>query len=399
MRNILLIIIDGLGDEPIPALGNKTPLEAAKTKNLDFLAKNGICGLVKPTFSTAIPTSEECHFALFGYDYKDYPVKRGLLTALGTGMKIKKGDVALRGNFGTVDKNFNMIDRRAGRITDTNHLIEVLNGMVIEGVKFLVKNAGEHRIGIMMKGKNLSPQISDGDLHYGKLEERIKKILPLKKNKKAIFTARVLNKFLEKAHLILKNHPLNKKREKRGLLPANYILTRGACSLINLPSFKKRYNLKSCCIAGKNLYKQIGKILGMDIIEVKGATGLPNTNLKGKILAAKRALEKYDFVFLHIKAADSLAEDGNFFEKKEFIEKIDKNLEPILRLKDVLIVVTGDHSTCSLLKSHCKIPIPTLISGVGRDKIEKFSEKDCQKGKFGKIKQINLMTKVLKYGK
>jgi len=399
MKKILLIVIDGLGDEPISQLKNQTPLEAAKTPNLDFLAKNGICGLVKPTFSTAIPTSEECHLALFGYDYKSYPVKRGLFTALGAGMKMKKGDVALRGNFGTVDENLNMIDRRAGRITKTEPLIKSLNGIVINGIKFLIKNAGEHRIGIVMRGKNLSPKISDGDPHYGKLEERIKKILPLKKNKKAIFTAQVLNKFLEKAHLILKNHPLNIERKKKGLPPANYILTRGASSLIKLPSFKRRYSLKACCIAGKPLYKQIGKILGMDLIKVKGANGLPNTNLKGKIQAVKRAFKNYDFVFLHIKAADSLAEDGNFLGKKDFIEKLDKNLELILKLKDVLIVVTGDHSTCSILKRHCKIPIPILISGTERDKIEKFSEKECKKGKFGKIKQIDLMKKILKYAK
>ncbi|MBZ9569740.1 2,3-bisphosphoglycerate-independent phosphoglycerate mutase [Patescibacteria group bacterium] len=410
---ILLIIIDGLGDESIPQLGNKTPLEVAYTPNLDFLAKNGICGLVEPTFHTAIPTSEESHLALFGYDARAYRIRRGIFTVLGTGMKIKAGDVALRGNFGTVDENKNMIDRRAGRIKNTQPLIESLNGMVIDGVKFLLKPAGEHRVGIILRGRNLSSQISDGDPHYGKLGKRAKKIIPLDKSYQAKFTAKVLSKFLEKAHQVFKDHPLNKKRKKTGLPPANYILVRGASSLQRIPGFQEKYKLKACCIAGKILYQQIGKILGMDLIRVKGANGLTTTNLKGKFEAAKRSLKKYDFVFLHIKATDSLAEDGNFIGKKKFIEKIDKDLKSILNLKNTLIVITADHSTCSLLKRHCKKLIPILVynakgdisskarykKGLKSDKVSEFSEKACEKGKLGKIKQINLMPKILLYSK
>jgi len=392
---ILLIIIDGLGDKPIPQLKNRTPLEVAKTPNLDYLAKNGICGLINPFYTTAIPTSEEGHLSLFGYNPKVYRIRRGLFTAQGAGLKMKKGDVALRGNFGTVDKNFNMVDRRAGRIAETQPLIESLNGIVIDDVKFLIRSAGGHRIGIILKGKNLSSQISDGDPHYGKLGKKAKKIVPLDDSKTAKFTAKVLNKFLKKAHLIFKSHPLNKKRKKKGKLPANYILTRGASSLIDLPTFKDKYNLKACCIAGKVLYQQVGKLLGMELIKVKGANGLPSTNLKGKIRAAKRALNKYDFIFLHIKATDSLAEDGNFKGKKEFIEKIDKNLASLIPLKDTLIVVTADHSTCCSLKRHCAVPIPTLIYGKNQDSVTEFSEKACKKGKLGKLDQIKLMPKLL----
>jgi len=288
-----------------------------------------------------------------------------------------------------------MVDRRAGRIKDPALLIKALNGMVIDNIRFLLKSATEHRVGIIMRGKNLSPNISDGDPFYGKLGKRARKIRPLDKSPKAEFTAKTLNKFLEKARLVLKNHSLNKKREKLGLFSANYILTRGASSLPNLPSFKKKYKLRACCIAGKFLYRQIGKILGMDLVKVKGANGLSNTNLRGKIQAAKKALRKYNFVFLHIKAADSLAEDGNFKGKKAFIEKIDKNLEPLLGLKNTLIVVTADHSTCCLVKRHCSEPIPVLISGSKQNLVKEFSEKACKKGKLGTIKQIDLMKNVL----
>lgn len=387
--------MDGLGDEPIPALGRKTPLEAARTPNLDFLAKEGLCGQVLVKFRGATPTSEETHFSLFGYDPEFYKIRRGIITASSTGMKVKKGDVALRGNFATVDEKLNMIDRRAGRIKNPEPLIKTLNGIEISGVKFLLKSASEHRLGIIMRGQNLSPNISDGDPHYGKLGKRARKIKPLDKSKEAAFTAKVLNEFLERAQEILKRHPLNKKREKKKLLPANYILVRGASSLRKLPSFREKYGLSASCIAGKFLYQQIGKILGMDLIKVRGANGRITTNLRGKFLAAKRALRKYDFVFLHIKATDSLAEDGNFSGKKEFIEKIDKNIQTLLNLKDVLIVVTCDHSTCSLLKRHCKRPCPLLIWGDGKDSVSKFSERACKKGKLGKIRQMKLMEEIL----
>lgn len=399
MKKIILIIIDGLGDGPIPALKNKTPLEAAKTPNLDQLAENGVCGLAKLKFRGATPTSEEGHFSLFGYNPETYKIKRGIITATGTGMKARKGDVAIRGNFATVDKELNMVDRRAGRIKDPHLLIKALNGIEIDGVKFLLKSAMEHRVGIIMRGKNLSPNISDGDPFYGKLGKKARKIVPLDKSSKAAFTAKTLNKFLNKACLVLTDHPLNEKRKKLGLPPANYILTRGASFLPKLPSFKKKYKLKACCVAGKFLYKQIGKILGMDLIKVKGANGLISTNLKGKIQAVKKALQKYNFIFLHIKATDSLAEDGNFRGKKEFIEKIDKGISPFLKLKDVLIVVTADHSTCCLVKRHCSEPVPVLISGSKQDLVKEFSEKACRKGKLGQIKQINLMKTVLKFAK
>ena len=398
---VLFIVIDGLGDEPIPDFGGKTPLEAAKTPNLDFLAKEGICGLAEPKFAGSIPTSEEGHFSLFGYDPALFKIRRGFFTAEGAGIELKEGDVALRGNLATVDEKMNVINRRAGRIKNARSLIEALEGIEIEGVKFLLKSATEHRLGIVMRGEGLSPNVSDGDPFYGKLEQLASKIIPLDKTEESQFTAKVLNRFLERAHLILKNHPKNKERKRKGLLSANYILIRGASAIPRLPSFKEKYNLEAACIAGKFLYQQIGNILGMDLINVREATGLTNTNLKGKIEGARKALRDYDFVFLHIKATDSLAEDGNFQGKKDFIEKIDESLESLrpINLKNTLIVVTCDHSTCSLLKRHCKRACPVLIAGSRKDEVQSFSEKACQKGGLGKIMQIDLMSRILAFSK
>lgn len=396
---IAFIVLDGLGDRPIKELKNKTPLEAADTPNLDYLAKNGVCGLMEPFFFPwqKNPRSATAHLALFGYNPRIYYLGRGPYEVAGIGMKMKKGDVALRVNFGTVDKNLKIIDRRAGRISNTRSLLKALSGIKIRGVKFLMAHSLGHRAGLILRGKNISEKISGNDIK--KVGIKAKKIVPLQKSKKALFTAEVLNEFLKRAHQILEHHPLNKKRKVQGLLPANYLLVRGAGRLKKTPSFYQKYRLKAACIAAGDVYKGIAKILGMVLIKVKRITGSTNTNLKGKFSAIKRKLKTYDFIFCHIKAADTLAEDGDFLGKKEFIEKVDKSIKSLISLKDTLTVVTADHSTCCKLKRHCKAPVPVLIyKSDGKrkgKKISGFSEKACKKDKLGKFKQINLMSKIL----
>jgi len=395
MKKILFIVIDGLGEKPIPQLNNQTPLEAATTPNLDYLAKNGVCGVVQPfKFSwQPYPTSDVAHLGLFGYDPKKYYLGRGVYEVSGIGMKLKEGDIALRVNFGTVDKNLKIFDRRAQRIEDTQPLVKSCQGIKIKGVEFILKKSYGHRAGLILRGKNLSPEITDGDPH--KIGVKVRKIKPKRKSESAEFTANILNQFLEKTHKILEKHPLNKKRVKQGLLPANYLLVRGAGQLKKVPSFKQKYGLSAACIAGGALYKGIAKVLGMKIIRVPGATGKPNTNLKNKFFYAKKFLKQYDFIFLHIKATDNLAEDGNFLGKKMFIEKIDKKISTVSKLNNTLVIVTADHNTCSLLKRHCNGAVPLLIWGANKkDDVSHFSEKDCKNGMLKKIPALNLMKKI-----
>jgi 2,3-bisphosphoglycerate-independent phosphoglycerate mutase len=399
MKKILLIIIDGLGDEKIPALGNKTPLEAAETPNLDYLAKEGICGLMIPfKFKwQEYPTSDVSHLALLGFDPRKYYLGRGVYEALGARVELKKGDVALRVNFATVDKNLKILDRRAGRIEKTKELITALNKIRIEGVQFFLKKAFGHRAVLRIRSnQKLSCNITDGDPH--KIGIKPKKIKPKDKTKEAKFTAQILNQYLEKAHQILENHPLNKKKRGTGFLPANYLLVRGAGSLKEIPTFHTKFGMKAACIAGGTLYKGIGKALGMDLIKVKGANGKPTTNLKGKFLAAKKTLKKYDFVFLHIKATDNLAEDGNWLKKKAFIEKVDKSLKPILDIKNAIVVITSDHNTSSKLKRHYFAPVPLLVFDKKEDNVSEFSENACKKGGLGKFNSLRLLAILKKLG-
>lgn len=392
MKKILLIVLDGLADDKIPELNYQTPLEAAKTPNFDFLAKEGICGTtVCWTKKGEVPTSEDTHFAIFGYNPEKFNPGRGVLEALGASIKIEKNDIFFRGNFATVDDNLIIIDRRAQRIEKTEKLIEALNKIKVEGAKIFLKKTFGHRFVLRLRGKGLSEKVSSNDPK--KVGAKVLEILPL--SKKAKKTAKILKEFLKKAKEVLQKHPENKKRKEKGKLMANYLLLRGASKMRKIESFQKKYGLKAAFVAGGTLYKGIAKYLGQKEIKVEGTTGMANTNLRGKILAAKKALKRFDFVFLHIKAADTFSEDGDFLGKMKFLEKVDKNLKPLLDLKDVLIVITGDHPTSSLLKSHKFGKNPVLIFGAKKDNVEKFSEKDCEKGGLGNFPQIELMKKII----
>ena len=189
---------------------------------------------------------------------------------------------------------------------------------------------------------------------------------------------------------------LNDKREKQGKLRGNYLLTRGPGYYKQLKSFKEKYNLDSCCIAGAGLYKGLGSIAGMELINVNGATGLPNTNIKAKFEAAKKALKKYNFVFVHVKPTDIYGENGDCKGKKEFIEKIDSALKVLMDV-NAIIVITADHSTPCSHKDHSGDPVPLLVYGAGKsDNATKFGEKECRAGSLGAIYGKCLMQTLLK---
>jgi 2,3-bisphosphoglycerate-independent phosphoglycerate mutase len=380
MKKIIFIVIDGLADEPIKAFGGKTPLEAARIPNLTFMAKNGFCGAVEPFMFDwqKYPTSEDSHLALFGFEPKRYDQGRGIFEALGVGVPLRSRDVALRINFATVDSNFIIKDRRAGRIEDTQALINDLNKIKIKGAQIFVKKAFGHRAVMRIRStKDISPEVTDSDPKViGKISLEVK---AKNKTKAAIFTARILNEFISQSSLVLKSHFINQERKKKGMLPANYILIRGAGRFRKLPSFKKLWGLKACCIAGGGLYKGIASALGMEIIKVKGANGRIDTNLKEKMSVAKRVLKKYDFAFVHIKAADNLAEDGNYAGKKSFIEKIDKQIKILLDVKNYLVVIVSDHKTCCEKKMHCAGDVPFLIFGGEKNNTLGFNEESCKK--------------------
>lgn len=365
MKKVLLVILDGLGDLKIKELENKTPLEAANTKNLDFIKKNGTFGFLKPfQFKEEdYPTSEGTHIALFGY--KDYFLKRGPYSAMGVNLPLNQGDIALRVNFATI-KDGIIIDRRANRIKNTDTLIKALSNIEIDKIKFDIKKGDAHRAVLVLRGDHLKDNLSSNDP-----KKEGKAPLKIKGDQR---TADALNAYIKKTHLLLNELEFNKKRA----FPANYLLVRGAGQFKKVPSFKEKYGLSAVCVAGGALYKGIAKTLGMDIIEDPLFTADIDTDLEGKFKAVKKALNSHDFVFLHIKGTDVCSHDGKFYEKKAFIEKIDKYFKEFLNLKDLLMIITGDHATPCKLKEHSSDNVPILIHGIKKEipllKGEEFME-------------------------
>lgn len=387
IKKAVVLIFDGLGDRPVKEFGNKTPLEYANTPHLDHLAGQGQCGLMYSLGRGLRPGSDVSHLEILGYPIKDYYTGRGPIEVAGLGFQLKKGDVALRGNFATVDAAWGIIDRRAGRITNVDVFAKAINGIIIDGIEFIVLAGTAHRAGVVMRGPGLSSNISDSDPHEeGK---PVGKVMPLDKSAEAIFTAEVLNKFLRKSHELLSNFEPNREREKAGKLPCNFCLTRGAGLVPHIPSFKEKFGLSACCIAGGGLYKGVGALLGMDVIHVEGATALPDTNIRAKFLEVIEKNKHYDFIFCHVKATDSLGEDGNYRGKKDFIEKADKEIPVLFNLPDDTVLFIGaDHSTPCELKAHSADPVPVLFTGkssIRVDDVNEYNETACAKGNLGII--------------
>ncbi len=390
---ILIILCDGMGDR---LTNGKTPLEAAKTPNMDKIARKGINGIMDTVKTGIRPGSDTAHLALFGYDPFEYYTGRGPFEAVGAGLKLRQGDIAIRCNFGTI-KNGKVIDRRAGRDeSGLDELTEEINKIRIRGVRVIFKRCMGHRAVLVLRGKNLSPNISDTDPEEIKVP--LSKSVPLDKRSNSVRTARILNEFTEKAIQILRNHRINRERIRMGKLPANVILCRGAGIISGFEPFGKRYGLKAACISATTLIVGVCKSLGMDIIEVKGATGHINSNISGKVSAAIKALNGYDFVFLHIKGTDEASHDGDFNSKKRMIERIDREvISPVLKkVKNTTIVLTADHSTPVSIKQHSADPVPIAILGdVRTDSVKKFSERECAHGGLNRICGQDLMNILL----
>jgi len=385
----LLVILDGVGD--IRAMGKGTPLEEAKKPNIDGLVEKGAVGLMSTLGRGLTPGSDTGHLAILGYDWKkEYP-GRGPLEALGVGMELKEGDVAFRANFATVMNN-RIVDRRAGRIEskEAKRIAKAVERIEIDGVEILFKHSTEHRGAVVLRGKGLSAKITDTDPHK---TGGLQKCEPLDKTKEAKKTAEIVNKWTKKVMEILSRHEVNKKRR----LPANALLLRGAGMHRKVEGFEKRFGMKAACIAGGALYKGVAKYVGMDVIQVKGASGDRNTDLEAKKKAVEQALKKYDFVFLHIKATDSFSHDGDFEGKKRFIEKIDRVVG--FDFESDVIVITGDHSTPWSLKRHAGHEVPILFSGelVRKDEVKRFDEYSAAKGGIGHIEGKDVMNMIKNY--
>jgi len=396
MKKAILLIIDGLGDLPTP----KTPLQAAKIPNLHKLATDGVTGMLAPVSRFVVPGSDTSHLNILGYDPEVYYPGRGPLEALGLGITLQEGDVAFRANFATV-KDGKIIDRRAGRIdTATATKLAERLSIRVDHVQAIFRNSVEHRGVLVLRGPGLSHLVSGTDSHSpsGELEP-CTALAP-----EAEKTADIVNKYTEFISGLLSSAPENKGREK----PANIVLLRGAGTYAKVPGFSERFALKAACVAGGALYRGIARYLGMDVFVVPGATGTKDTDLKAKANAAVKAIEgEYDLVFVHVKGCDNAGHDGDFTAKKAFLERIDKEMIPILSKSGASLIVTGDHSTPCSRKAHSGHEVPILVYNdiERRDDVGRFDEIACPHGGLGHIDGkdiipliLNLIEKAEKYG-
>lgn len=373
---IVLLVMDGLGGLPIKP-GGKTELEAAHTPNMDQLAAEGTIGQTIPIDHGIIPGSGPAHLSLFGIDPVKHEVGRGVLEAFGVGVAVKRGDVAARGNFCTIDADGKITDRRAGRISSEEALplVERLNSITLPGVQMEVKQVKEYRFAVVMRGEGLSPDLEETDPQrtgVAALDVKIKT-----DNEQARYTADLWNQWIAKAKELLAGQP-----------KANSLTLRGFATDPGLPSYQEMYGLKAACIAVYPMYRGVSQLAGMDVIRFEGESP------SDEFAALRRVWDDYDFFFVHIKKTDSYGEDGNFEGKVKIINGVDEAVPELLALKPDVLIITGDHSTPCKLKSHSWHPVPFLLwapETVRPDDQTSFGERACARGGLGTFLALETM--------
>jgi 2,3-bisphosphoglycerate-independent phosphoglycerate mutase len=369
---IVMLVADGLGGLPLEP-GGKTELETAATPNLDRLAARGTSGSSIPVLPGITPGSGPGHLGLFGYDPLEFKIGRGALEATGIGFELGPDDVAARGNFCTLDAAGLIADRRAGRIAseESFKVVERLQAVKIPGIETFVKPVKEHRFVVVFRGQGLDGGVADTDPQA----VGVAPLDPQPLSPAAARTAEVAKEFVRQARAILAGEP-----------KANGMVLRGFAAMPQLPGYAELYGLRAAAIAVYPMYKGRAQLAGMKL-------GGKAQSLDEQINELARHWEEFDFFFLHFKYTDSTGEDGNFAEKVRRIEELDRALPRIEALRPDVLIVTGDHSTPSRLKSHSWHPVPTLLVAdtCRPDGLAAFSEKDCLRGGFGIFPAKHLM--------
>ena len=414
---ILYLILDGIGDLPHPSIEDKTPLEAAKTPNLDRLAKNGSMGQVITVGRGIAPQSDIAVFNMLGYNFKNTPyVGRGVVESIGCNIDFKEGDLALRGNFATIDAAMNIVDRRAGRIItkeESTSICNTFNEKIIlqdPYAEVTVVPTIAHRVTIRFRHKKqkLSENITNTDPAYDKIngigiaktdikQMKVLECKPQDNDDSTRVTANLINDFTNQIISLSNNHSVNQSRIQRNLNPMNCILVRDAGNKIpNYEPINTKYGLNTACMVDMPVEIGISKILGMDTIKAGGLT-----DYEEKALVAAEKLNNYNLIYVHIKGPDEFGHDGDAVGKMNNIQEIDnhfiKNFINNVNINNCVVLISGDHSTPCIKKSHSDDPVPLLVSGnsILNDKSQRFTETDAKKGSIGTIMGSEVITTCL----
>ena len=361
----LVIVPDGMTDEPLEELGGKTPLQAARTPGMDYLAQNGMVGMVRTIPKGMAPGSDVGNLSVMGYDPKKYFCGRAPLEAANLSVDLDKDEVAFRCNLVTITDN-KMEDYSAGHIPtqEAATLIDVLNqGMQEKGVRFIAGKSYRHLMVMKVRNPKDYLKIACTPPH-DILDRDITKYLPKGTG------AKMLLKLMEKSESLLAPHPINKVRVDLKENPANRIWLWGQGPRMDLPSFQEKFGVQGAIISAVDLVNGIGKLAGLEVLNVPGITGYYDTNYAGKAAYALKALETKDFVFIHIEAPDEAGHSGDVKAKLTCIERIDREIiSPMLahfgKNADVRIMVLPDHPTPIRLRTHTSAPVAFVIYGRG----------------------------------
>jgi 2,3-bisphosphoglycerate-independent phosphoglycerate mutase len=373
---IVLLVADGLGGLPLEP-GGKTELETARRPNLDALAREGVTGLSVPVLPGITPGSGPGHLGLFGYDPLEHRIGRGILETLGINFHVGPKDVAARGNFCTGDATGKITDRRAGRPTTERcvAMCQLLKSVQVPGVEVFVEPVREHRFVVVFRGEGLGDAVNDTDPQTaGHAPLEAKGADPASQK-----TAAVVNRFVAEAARVLRDQA-----------PTNMVTLRGFARYPKIDTVEHITGLRCAALAVYPMYKGLARLVGMEVLDA-------GKSLHEQIATLERVWSQYDFFFLHYKYTDSTGEDGNFPGKVQMIEGLDAEVPRIVALKPDVLIVTGDHSTPSKLKSHSWHPVPTLLwaKTCRTDAVTEFHEAACLRGGLGQFQAMYLLTLAL----
>ena len=405
-------MLDGVGDLPHPDLAGKTPLEAATTKNMDMLAKNGIMGQVISVGKGIAPESDIAVFNMLGYKFQhsDY-AGRGVIEAIGIGIDFKDGDLALRGNFATLDDEGKIIDRRAGRRIERED-VEKISEEIEKEIKFSSPNATVavaptvgHRVTIRLRdSKPLSSEISNTDPAYARVDGmgiakavsdfmKIEKCIPLEQSENAANAANLVNEFTKQSLEIMKKSDVNKQRSQKNKKLLNSILLRDAGNKYpNVKPINDLHSMNFSCIVDMPVEIGISNILKMKAFNAGGLT-----DYEEKARVAAQAMETENAIYVHLKGPDEFGHDGDAIGKMKNIEEIDERFFGTLLdhvdVSKIAIMISADHSTPSIHKGHSDDPVPLLISGnmITNDDTQRFTETEAKKGAIGLIDGVQVV--------
>lgn len=412
----MYVLLDGIGDLPNPELEGKTPLEVANIPNIDDLARNGKMGQVISVGEGISPQSDIAVFNMLGYDFQGQKYAgRGIVEIIGSGVEFRNGDLALRGNFATLDKS-KIIDRRAGRDIIKQEASTICS-FLEDNVKFddpdvsvKITPTISHRAIIKFRHnkKSLSDKITNTDPAYGKLNGigiaktdienmAVQESTSEDNSESSILSAKIVNEFTRKSIAFLKDHQVNLDRISKNKKPMSVILLRDAGNTVpHLQPINEKYGISTSCLVDMPVEIGIAKIIGMDLF---CSQKIDDYRQKG--IEAAKILDSYNLVYVHIKGPDEYGHDGDALGKKSNIELIDENFFGMF-LKSVtrkyVVVISGDHSTPCIKKSHTDDPIPLLVSGDGikSDGSQRFTESWASKGSMGTLKGSQVISYVLK---